>query len=228
MIDKLIDEISPDTFMYLINALYFSGEWAEKYEKKSISDGRFTSLDGSVSTVDMMNSTEGLYFSDENTTGFLKPYKGGKFAFAAFLPDEGVTISQYVAAMSAAKWENLFDKSTPVAVKCTLPAFSYDFELEASPLLKEMGMPAAFDGEKADFSGLLPDAYIGEVIHKTRIEVDAAGTKAAAVTGIGMRCESAAPEEYVVRLDRPFVYAIVDTENNYPLFLGAVTRLPAK
>lgn len=138
-----------------------------------------------------MNSTEGLYFSDENTTGFLKPYKGGEFAFAAFLPDEGVTISQYVAAMSAAKWKNLFDKSTPVAVKCTLPAFSYDFELEASPLLKEMGMPAAFDGEKADFSGLLPDAYIGEVIHKTRIEVDAAGTKAAAVTGIGMRCESA-------------------------------------
>ena len=66
------------------------------------------------------------------------------------------------------------------------------------------------------------------MIHKTRIEVDAAGTKAAAVTGIGMRCESAAPEEYVVRLDRPFVYAIVDTENNYPLFLGAVTRLPAK
>ena len=120
MIDKLIDEISPDTFMYLINALYFSGEWAEKYEKKSISDGRFTSLDGSVSTVDMMNSTEGLYFSDENTTGFLKPYKGGEFAFAAFLPDEGVTISQYVAAMSAAKWKNLFDKSTPVAVKCTL------------------------------------------------------------------------------------------------------------
>lgn len=228
MIDKLIDEISPDTFMYLINALYFSGEWAEKYEKKSISDGRFTSLDGSASTVDMMNSTEGLYFSDENTTGFLKPYKGGKFAFAAFLPDEGVTISQYVAAMSAAKWKNLFDKSTPVAVKCTLPAFSYDFELEACALLKEMGMPAAFDGEKADFSGLLPDAYIGEVIHKTRIEVDAAGTKAAAVTGIGMRCESAAPEEYVVRLDRPFVYAIVDTENNYPLFLGAVTRLPAK
>lgn len=106
--------------------------------------------------------------------------------------------------------------------------------MTANGILKDMGMPTAFDAAKADFSDMFDlcpeeNVYIGEVLQKTRIEVDEAGTKAAAVTEIGMK-GFAAPDKIeipvkIVILDRPFVYAIIDTENNYPIFLGAVTKL---
>lgn len=231
MIKELIREISPDSVTYLINALYFSGEWQKKYEKSDISEGTFTAADGTASRVKTMKSSESVYLSDENTTGFVKAYKGGKFAFAAFLPAEEIPINEYVKGFSAEKWQGLFGHSSREPVRCTLPAFSYDFSLTASGILKDMGMPTAFDAGKADFSDMFDacpgeNFWLGEVLQKTRIEVDEAGTKAAAVTEIEMRTNSApAVEERIVILDRPFVYAIIDAENHYPIFLGTVTKL---
>lgn len=234
MIKELIQEISPDSVAYLINALYFSGEWQNKYEKSDIAEGMFTAADGTASRVKTMKSSEGIYLSDENTTGFVKAYKGGEFAFAAFLPAEEISINEYVAGFSAEKWQGLFGHSSRESVICTMPAFSYDFSVTANGILKDMGMPTAFDAAKADFSGMFDlcpeeNVYIGEVLQKTRIEVNEAGTKAAAVTEIGMK-GFAAPNKTeipvkIVILDRPFVYAIIDRENNYPIFLGAVTKL---
>ena len=71
MIKELIQEISPDSVAYLINALYFSGEWQNKYEKSDIAEGMFTAADGTASRVKTMKSSEGIYLSDENTTGFV-------------------------------------------------------------------------------------------------------------------------------------------------------------
>ena len=223
MIDKILEERNPMDFMYLINALYFEGEWEEKYERDKVRDGSFFNADGSVSTVQMMSSEENVYLSDENTTGFIKPYKGGKLAFAALMPDEDTPIAEYVNSLNAEKWRGLFEEGKMgTSVSCRMPAFSYEYEVEASDILKQMGMPTAFSAQNADFSDLMPDSYLGFILQKTRIEVDKSGTKAAAVTIGGMRCESAG---LFVSLERPFVYAIVDTENDYPLFLGAVTKL---
>lgn len=223
MIDKILEGIEPEDFMYLINALYFEGEWEEKYERDKIRNGVFFNADGSTSTVQMMSSEENVYLSDESATGFIKPYKGGKLAFAALLPNEGTPISEYVNSLNEEKWRKLFEEGrTGMCVNCVVPAFSCEYETEASDVLKEMGMPSAFSAQTADFSGLMPEAYLGFILQKTRIDVDKSGTKAAAVTIGGMKCESAGE---VVSLDRPFVYAIIDTENDYPLFLGAVTKL---
>lgn len=224
MIKDALKEIDPDIFMYLINALYFSGAWEEVYTENEVWTGGFVNLDGGFSEVKMMSSEEKLFISDENTVGFVKPYKGGKLAFAALLPDEETPISEYVAGMSATKWKKLFgDGMQRVDAFCTLPAFDYDFDLDAVDILKAMGMPSAF-GDRADFSGILPGASINSVVQKTKIEVSEMGTKAAAVTIVG---DGEAASPYEVYLNRPFVYAIVDTENYYPIFLGAVTKLPA-
>ena len=110
--------------MYLINALYFEGEWEEKYERDKVRDGSFFNADGSVSTVQMMSSEENVYLSDENTTGFIKPYKGGKLAFAALLPDEDTPIAEYVNSLNAEKWRGLFEEGKMgTSVSCRMPAF---------------------------------------------------------------------------------------------------------
>lgn len=224
MIKDTLEKIDPDIFMYLVNALYFAGQWEEIYSEDDVWTGAFSNLGGDDSEVKMMYSEEKVFISDENTVGFVKPYKGGKLAFAALLPDEETPISEYVAGMSATKWENLFGKGMKsVKAPCCLPAFDYDFDFDSCDILSAMGMPSAFEN-RADFSGLLPDTKIKSVIQKTKIEVSEMGTKAAAVTIIGDEGTSVNP--YEVYLNRPFVYAIVDTENYYPLFLGAVTNLP--
>ena len=113
-----------------------------------------------------------------------------------------------------------------------LPKFSYDYELMMNDMLKEMGMPTVFDAEKADLSRLGQSAegnlYVSQVLHKTFIQVDGMGTRAGAVTVVEITPESAMgsePEHKEVIVDRPFVYMILDMENNLPLFIGCVTEI---
>ena len=96
--------------------------------------------------------------------------------------------------------------------------------------LQRLGMINAFDSEKADFSSMGKYAdkniYISRVIHKTKIEVDEKGTKAGAVTAAEMDTTSAPIEEpKEIILDRPFIYMIVDTEENLPLFIGSLMNV---
>ena len=111
-------------------------------------------------------------------------------------------------------------------VAVNLPKFTYEYELSMNTVLKEMGMPSAFSGVEADFSALGKSSrgplFISEVLHKTFISVDELGTKAGAVTKVEITDESEPMVTYHVRLDRPFVYMIVDNETNLPVFIGAV------
>ena len=88
MIKEILDEIPADAVIYLINALVFEAEWADKYEETQIRENmKFTTGKGMEQRVDMMFSEESLYLTDENAKGFIKYYKGGKYAFAALLPN---------------------------------------------------------------------------------------------------------------------------------------------
>ena len=111
----------------------------------------------------------------------------------------------------------------------TLPKFSYEYELTMNDVLKELGMPTAFNETKADFSKLGESSrgniFIGEVLHKTFISVDELGTKAGAVTKVEMKDESAPMSEWVVNLNRPFVYMIIDNESKLPVFIGLVAAI---
>ena len=114
-----------------------------------------------------------------------------------------------------------------------LPCFTYSYDLTLNDALIEMGMPTAFTEGAADFSPMVTDPdvklFISNVIHKTYIELDENGTKAAAVTAVEMTCESCAePEQREIKeviLDRPFVYAIIDTNTGMPIFMGTVNSV---
>lgn len=224
MIDKIIDEIGYDTVMYLINALTFDAEWENIYYKHSVAQGEFTSVNGDKRRVEMMYSTEGKYIKDANAQGFIKAYKGG-YSFAALLPDEGVSVNDYIQSLSGQKLLDIINGAENANVQAQLPKFSYDYAVHLNDALKKLGMPAAFDSSGADFSRLgssdLGNIYIGDVLHKTFISVDERGTKAGAVTKVEMNAESAMPG-YSVKLNRPFVYMIIDDATGLPIFIGAV------
>lgn len=226
MIDSILDQIDEDAVMYLINALVFDAEWQHVYDKSDVYKGKFTNIGGTEKQVDMMHSEETVYLQDKNAIGFMKPYSGSKYNFVVLLPNEGVDIYEYIAGLTG---EELMETlSTPQLgmVMTTLPKFSYEYELTMNDVLKELGMPSAFSGDTADFSKMAHSSrgniYIGDVLHKTFISVDELGTKAGAVTKVQMNDESAPMSEWVVTLNRPFVYMIIDNETNLPVFIGTV------
>lgn len=228
MIPKILDRVSEDAVMYLVNALAFEAEWMEVYEKNQVKDGEFTKEDGTKQNVVFMHSSESTYLEDEKATGFMKMYKGGKYAFVAMLPNEGVSISDYVASLDGAALNTLLSNPQYTTVYTSMPKFETEYDVEMSDILKEMGMPIAFEPTKADFAGIGTSTeggvYISRVLHKTFISVGEKGTKAGAATVVEANCGSAMPpqEPKEVYLDRPFVYMLIDCENNIPFFIGTL------
>ena len=232
MIDKLLEEAPGSmTMLYLVNAVCFDARWQEPYEKSQIQEGAaFTAADGTRQTADLLWSEESIYLSDDDTTGFMKYYDGGRYAFVGLLPQEGVLLADYIAGLTGGKLHALLNGHQYGRVEAAIPRFTAVSSLELSDALKAMGVTDAFDVAKADLRtmGGAPNdqLHIGSVLQKTYLELDENGTKAAAVTAIEATAGAAEPPEvHRVVLDRPFVYMIVDTHANLPLFLGTVTTM---
>lgn len=234
MIDTILNEVpSEDTMMYLINAICFDAKWNDKYDDIQINEnGKFTNSKGDIQDVVMLNSTEDTYLCDEQSTGFLKYYLGGKYAFMGILPNEDVSINDYMESLTGDSFINLYRSKisgNSVSVKVTIPEFKCTSEYLLNDTLKDMGISSAFDEFSADFSNMIDSntykLYMGKVIQKAYIQVDRNGTKASAITSISMNDATAMLETYQVYLDRPFIYAIMDTDTELPIFMGVVNDI---
>lgn len=228
MIEDILDEIPEEAVMYLVNALAFDAEWQKIYPEYAVREGEFTTEDGQIQPVEMMYSEEHGYLEDENAAGFIKYYNSRKYAFAALLPDEGVTVAEYTASLTGEHLHKLLTEASWETVEAAIPKFETEYSAEMSEILKEMGMPIAFE-DGADFTGLGTSTegpvHMSRVLHKTYISVDGKGTKAGAATVVEMVEETAmeAPvEPKRVYLDRPFVYMLIDCETMLPFFIGAM------
>ena len=223
MIKKIVDKISNDTVLMLMNTLAFDGEWSQPYMSDNVSREVFTAYDNSLHTVDMMLSSENMYLEDTDAKGFVKRYKGGKFSFAVLLPNRGIDINEYISSLDGAKLGGLLNGAEYANVVAKIPKFECDYTIVMNDMLKSLGMEKAFT-DQADFTGIagIP-LRISEVIQKTYINVDEHGTKASAATLIKGETKSAAPDEpKSVICDRPFIYMIIDNDSNIPLFIGTV------
>ena len=227
MIPKILEDIPGEAIMYLINALAFEAEWVEIYKEHQVRDAKFTKEDGTKQDAELMYSTDGKYLEDESATGFIKYYKGRKYAFVALLPNESVTVSEYLNSLDGESLFAVLANAESRSVKTAIPKFESKYDTEMSDVLMAMGMTDAFDVEFADFDGIGDSTegniYISRVIHKTYIQVGERGTKAGAVTVVEMEGAAAPPDEIKqVYLDRPFVYMLIDCENNIPFFIGTM------
>lgn len=227
MIDKILDEINEDAVMYLINAILFEAEWQQVYNKANIREGEFTAVDGDKEQAEFMYSEENIYLESDQAAGFIKPY-AGNYSFAALLPSEGIAIEDFIQGLTGDEFMHILDSAEKTAVNAGLPKFSYAYTIQMNEVLKDMGMPLAFSAKDADFSRLgrssRGNLFIGEVLHKTFIQVDERGTKAGAVTKVEIRDEAYYEVKNVV-LDRPFIYAIIDNDSKLPLFIGSVMQI---
>ena len=237
MIPKILEQIDKDASMYLINALSFDSKWSHIYEKPSVRDATFTTEEGTAQDIELMYSEEYEYIVDDDAVGFLKPYSGYSYAFAAILPDEGIPLSQYVDSLSGEKLHHLLTDVKDCPVSAGLPKFESEFTLELSEPLQNLGMEDAFDGNKADFSGMgtfdssKQRLFINDVLHKSFLSVGEKGTKAGAATVVEIEKTGASvnmeePKEVI--LDRPFLYMIVDYENKFPIFIGTADSIQTK
>ena len=233
MIPEIIDEIPDEAIMYLVNALAFDAKWADEYEEHQIREGRFTMEDGTRQDVDMMHSEEYTYLEDDLATGFIKYYKDRKYAFVAMLPNEGVSVSQYVDSLTGEHLRELLNNPQDLTVFASIPKFETEYDIEMSEVLQEMGMTDAFDWRVADFSKLGTynvdgmNICINRVLHKTFISVSEQGTRAGAATAVEMVAEGAMEivEFKEVVLDRPFVYMLIDCDTNLPFFIGTMMNV---
>lgn len=243
MIPQMLDRIDSGAIMFLINALCFEAKWEDPYLDTQISDGDFTNIKGEKQKAEYMTSLESTYIETEHATGFAKPYYNGKYAFVGILPDEELTLSEYIEKYAEEDIDSYFRKfssfvynlpsgSNLPSVNATLPKFKTEFSRSLNKDLQGLGMTDAFSSDSADFTRLGKhvdgNIYIGNVLHKTFIEVGEQGTKAGAATSVEMVKETAAAipiKPKTVKLDRPFIYMIVDTETEIPVFIGTVTNL---
>ena len=156
---------------------------------------------------------------------------GRKVAFMGLMTPKGMTVDQYLASLTGSDFVEGYKnrKSSDVTVKTKMPEFKYDYGASLVDAMKSLGITDAFDGYAADFSGISDyPLKISDIIHKTHIDVDRNGTRAAAVTIVEMDKATAVMEEeppVMITLDRPFVYAIVEAETGLPVFLGIVNTV---
>lgn len=188
----------------------------------------FTTEEGEEQRVEFLFSDEGTYLAGEHTTGFMKSYKSGEYAFVALLPEEGMSMAEWLRGIDGEQLYELLENRQETSVGTAMPKFSVAYSAELQDILAGMGLEQAFDPMTADLSRMgssqAGNLYISKVIHRTRIEVDEERTKAAAGTIVqmseGAALETQEPKE--VYLDRPFFYLILDTRQQFPLFMGVL------
>ena len=233
MIPTVVDELSEETVMLLVNTLFFEARWDDPFTDRQIKKGTFTTANGQEREVDMLCGSEYHCLDDGHAQGFMKTYAGGKYAFVALLPDAGTTVAQYVEGL---EWEMLLsmlrDPYAGEGVWCRyqFPRFEIDYNDggRLDDVLQSLGMTDAYSLDKADFSGMgemasdKDNIHIGSVMHKTAMSVDENGTRAAAVTAINAPGSPQPIEIRNVVFDRPFVCMIVERETGIPLFMGTV------
>jgi serine protease inhibitor len=230
LIDKIVDEIKKDTMLYLINTVLFEAEWERIYRQNDIQESTFHLKNGSKANVEFMSSEERGYLKDDLAQGFVKPYKDSPYSFVAMLPNKDVNLEDYVQSLTGEKWLLLMKNRSDEIVDTRIPKFKYEYKTKLVDPLKKMGLKDGFDPKLANFNRMGnmngEKFYIGDVLHKAYIQVDERGTKAGAVTAIGVAVTTSVEvkEQKSIILDQPFLYAIIDDTTNLPIFIGTVSN----
>ncbi|HEY5466693.1 MAG TPA: serpin family protein [Clostridia bacterium] len=224
----IVDQIPADAVMYLVNAIHFKADWAVPFETANTVKGVFHATGKDVEASFMNRSGKMQYLADGGLTGVLLPYVGDRFAFFAILPGEGVTPRDMLGKLDNARLsaflKTLQANKANSTVDLALPKFETAYKDSLKNELVSMGMDLAFDDARADFSLMneahLRNLFIGDVLHKTFCRVDEKGTEAAAVTAVVIKTASMPVPGVQMKLDRPFLYGIVDLQTGVPMFVG--------
>ncbi|MCC5665794.1 serpin family protein [Nostoc sp. CHAB 5784] len=224
-ITKIVKTIEPNQVLFLINAIYFKGNWSNEFDKNQTAQYPFYITSGRRKQHPMM-SQEGdyRYYESEQFQAVSLPYgKDGKFSFYIFLPKQNSNLKAFYQNLNVENWEKWMTQFNKQKGFIRLPRFKTDYEVTLNDALKTLGMEEAFSN-KANFSGMGKNFAISQVKHKTFVEVNEEGTEAAAATSVGIVATSLRdePEPFRMIVDRPFFCAIRDNQTGNLLFMGSI------
>ena len=226
--DGLIEEliqggIPADIVMYLINAIYFQGDWNYQFDPEKTSEAEFVTPNGKVQA-DMMKQENMLagYVSDDIKMLDLA-YGDSLFTMSLMMPgNKQMGINEFVKEkLTAENMEYWMSQLSTDTTSISVPKFKLEYDITMNGILKAMGMGKAFDKREANFSNINPNnqLFISEVKHKSFVEVNEEGTEAAAVTSVGMGITSVGPQMRTINFDRPFVFMIRERTSGTILFV---------
>lgn len=231
-IDKIVDDpIASDVVMYLINAIYFNGAWTTKFDKAQTRTEQFNTVSGTTAPIAMMRRTDTIRVAETADGQVVDlPYGGGAYSMTILLPKQGKAIRDVVASLTAESWQTAVAGATARQIELQMPKFTMRWEALLNNQLQALGMRHAFQGDVADFTRMShamgKQLYISNVKQKSFVDVHEEGTEAAAVTSVEIRVVCACGPT-VIRIDRPFVFAIRERHSGTILFLGKIVRPPS-
>ncbi len=219
--------LDPLTRLVLTNAIYFNAAWQYPFQEGATTDEPFFLLNGEKVEVPMMKLSKSLLYAEDAHYQLVSlPYEGGNIEMIVILPAEGQF--EAIQAKIDPDWlTSALDRRGSRTVNLNMPKFKVESDFSLVDALSALGMPAAFQPDQADFSGMdgRKDLYIGEVLHKAYVNVDEAGTEAAAATAVIMELAAAMPEQPVIMsINRPFLFLIREVQSGTILFMGQVTQ----
>lgn len=220
-ITEIVKQISPDTVMILLNAIYFKGKWTEEFDKANSSDGQFAGQNGAETATFMRKFDSLKYYQDATCQAVSLPFgKSEQVALNIILPAAGTDINAYIEGMDD-KVLTALRTGWKEDVNLTLPRFELEYDANLKDTLSDLGMTEALNNG-ADFSGMGPLAmHISGVRQKTYAKFDEEGGEAAAVTSVDMVAECVRMT-YNVDVDRSFIMALVDNKTGTLLFIGKI------
>jgi len=224
-IKKILEEISPSQVMFLVNALYFKGDWTNQFDAKTTRKADFFGTKGTT-VVSMMNKNEKLKYVDMPDYQLVElPYGNEKYVMHVLLPKK-LSVEETVKNLDNEKWKAALSKLTSTKIILELPKFTIEYSKKLNEILIQMGMKKAFTNE-ADLSKIVKPAgrlRVDFVKQDTYVAVDEKGTEAAAVTTIGIEVTSL-PVYPEVICNKPFAFMISEKTSNTILYLGKVSNL---
>ena len=223
-IEEIVEEIGPLDILFLINAVYFNGDWTTQFKKGDTHQASFHLEDGSTVSVPMMSGSieeVGFAWMEGGRMVAELPYGGQAFGMVVVLPGSGETVDDLLTTLDDGTWAAWMDALHLEKVMVQMPKFELEWGGLLNDALKAMGMERAFQPFQADFSRMTPapDAHISRVRQKTYMRVDEEGTEAAAATSVAISLTSMPPG---ITVDRPYLLAIRERLSGTILFLGAI------
>ena len=223
-IDHVLNTISRETMMYVINAIYFLGFWKTQFDPDLTVEGPFTSPGGPLTCHMMHIETAFDYLETETFQAVDMPYGNDQYSMTLLLPKPGYSVDDLTVSITMQDLTNWMSDFSEEDVHLSMPRFKLTYETELKDILTAMGMGIAFDPSLADFTRINPlgGLYISRLLHKTYIEVDEEGTEAAAVTVVELGRTSI--EGKIMIVDRPFLFIIREKHSGTILFIGKMVR----
>lgn len=222
-ITSIVDQIPPEVVMYLINALYFQGDWTYAFDPVKTETAVFSAPSMDIG-VEMMYQRSRMDVLENSLVRAVRlPYGQGRYGFIALLPAEGKSMNEVLLGLNQTDWSEWMNQFVALDdFQLYLPKFRLSWEKKLNELLAALGMGIAFDPSLADFGGINPNIplYISEVKHKTYMDVNEEGTEAAAVTSVGIGYGSVS----MLRFDEPFLFFIVEKYTGLVVFSGLISH----